>query len=343
MAKAIALLSGGLDSTLAVLVMLKQGIEVTAVTFLTHFGCDISDSSSCSKNPFPAAEKYGFTVKLCHLADKFIEIVKYPVFGHGKNMNPCIDCRILMLREAKDLMEMTGADFIVTGEVVGQRPMSQRRDTLNIIDREAGVKGYVVRPLSARILAVTEPERRGLVKREFLYGFNGRSRKPQMALAEEFDLTDYPAPAGGCLLTEPNFAFRLRELLSMTPDPSQRDLNLLRLGRHFRLSPGCKVVVGRDERENGAIEAVAGTDDCLFMVEDTGSPTALLSGDGSENFIHLAASLCARYSDAKNLPEVEVTVMRGADRFRVAVSPAAKEVVEHYRIERRDQVETSRS
>jgi hypothetical protein len=343
MAKAIALLSGGLDSTLAVLVMLKQGIEVTAVTFLTHFGCDISDSSSCSKDPFPAAEKYGFTVKLCHLADKFTEIVKYPVFGHGKNMNPCIDCRILMLREAKDLREMTGADFIVTGEVVGQRPMSQRRDTLNIIDREAGVKGYVVRPLSARILPATEPERRGLVKRELLYGFNGRSRKPQMALAEELGLTDYPAPAGGCLLTEPNFAFRLRELLSMTPNPSHKDLTLLRLGRHFRLSPASKAVVGRDERENGAIEALGGTEDCLFMVEDTGSPTVLLSGDGAENFIHLAASLCARYSDAKNLPEVEVTVMRGADRFRIAVSPAAKEVVEHYRIERRDQVETSRS
>ncbi|HTR44831.1 MAG TPA: hypothetical protein VMH06_03895 [Thermodesulfovibrionales bacterium] len=342
MAKAIALLSGGLDSTLAVLVLLRQRIEVTAVTFLTHFGCDIGDSSSCSKNPFPAAEKFGFTVKLCHLADKFTEIVKNPVFGHGKNMNPCIDCRILMLREAKELMEMTGADFIATGEVIGQRPMSQRRDTLNVIDREAGLKGCVVRPLSARILAETEPERRGLVKRELLYGFNGRSRKPQMALAEEFGLTDYPAPAGGCLLTEPNFSFRLRELLSMTPEPSQKDLNLLRVGRHFRLSPACKAVVGRDEKENGSLEALAGTEDYLFIVEDTGSPTVLLSGDGSEHFMNLAASFCARYSDAKNLSEVEVTVTRGADRFRVTVSPAAKEVVERYRIERRDQVETSR-
>ena len=338
MAKAITLLSGGLDSTLAVLVMLRQGIEVTAVTFLTHFGCDISDSSSCSKDPFPAAKKYGFTVKLCHLGDKFTEIVKNPAFGHGRNMNPCIDCRILMLREAKELMEMTGADFIVTGEVIGQRPMSQRRDTLNIIDREAGLKGYVVRPLSARVLAETEPERRGLVKRELLYGFNGRSRKPQMALAEEFGLTDYPAPAGGCLLTEPNFSFRLSELLSMTPDPSHRDLTLLRLGRHFRLSPACKAVVGRDEKENGLIEALAGAEDYLFVVEDTGSPTVLLSGDGAAHFVTLAASLCARYSDAKNLPVVEVSVTRGADSFRVAVSPAAKEVVEHYRIERRDKV-----
>ena len=150
MARAIALLSGGLDSTLALLTVLKQGIDVTAVTFLTHFGCDISDSSSCSKNPFPAAEKFGFEVKLCHLADKFIDIVKNPKHGHGKNMNPCIDCRILMLREAKELMSMVGADFIVTGEVLGQRPMSQRRDSFPVIDREAGLVGYVLRPLSAR-------------------------------------------------------------------------------------------------------------------------------------------------------------------------------------------------
>ncbi|MDA8085103.1 MAG: 7-cyano-7-deazaguanine synthase, partial [Nitrospiraceae bacterium] len=136
MPKAIALLSGGLDSTLAILVVKNLGVDVTAVTFLTHFGCDISDTSSCSKNPFPAAEKFGFKVKLCHLAGKFIDIVKKPKFGHGKNMNPCIDCRILMLREAGELMRLTGADFVVTGEVLGQRPMSQRRETFPLIDRE---------------------------------------------------------------------------------------------------------------------------------------------------------------------------------------------------------------
>lgn len=342
MAKAIALLSGGLDSTLAVLVLLRQGIDVTAVTFLTHFGCDISDSSSCSKNPFPAAEKFGFTVKLCHLADKFIEIVRNPVFGHGKNMNPCIDCRILMLREAKDLMEMTGADFIVTGEVLGQRPMSQRRDTLNVIDREAGLKGYVLRPLSAKLFSPTEPEKAGHVDREMLYGFNGRSRKPQMALAKELGLTDYPAPAGGCLLTEPNYTYRLRELLAFTPEPSHKDLNLLRLGRHFRLSPTCKAVVGRDEKENEAIEALAGKEDYVLLVEDFGSPSVLLSGKGSEDFLPLAASFCARYSDAKHLSEVEVSVSRGGDSFRVTVSPAAMDLIENHRIEKRDKAAISR-
>ncbi|HYA32235.1 MAG TPA: hypothetical protein VED67_05690, partial [Thermodesulfovibrionales bacterium] len=311
MAKAIALLSGGLDSTLAILVLLRQGIEVTAVTFLTHFGCDISDSSSCSRNPFPAAEKFGFRVKLCHLADRFIEIVKNPKHGHGRHMNPCIDCRILMLREAKALMEMTGGDFIVTGEVLGQRPMSQRRDTLNIVDREAGLKGYVLRPLSAGLLNETVPERQGLVKREMLYNFSGRSRKPQMALARELGLTDYPAPAGGCLLTEPNYAYRLRELLERNPEPSLDELHLLRVGRHFRLSDTCKAIVGRDERENGVIESFAGEDRYLLKVEGVGSPSVILSGDDAAGFLPLAASLCARYSDAKHLPEVEVTVTKG--------------------------------
>lgn len=351
MAKAIALLSGGLDSTLAILAMLRQGIEVTAVTFLTHFGCDISDSSSCSRNPFPAAEKFGFTVKLCHLSEQFIAIIKNPRFGHGKNMNPCIDCRILMLREAKELMGMTGADFLVTGEVLGQRPMSQRRDTLNVIDREAGLKGYVLRPLSAKLLAVTVPEKEGLVERDLLYSFSGRSRKPQMVLAREWGLTDYPAPAGGCLLTEPNYAHRLRELLTHNPGPSPHELNLLRVGRHFRLSPSCKAIVGREERENKALESFAEREEYLLRVEDVGSPVVLLTGEHSENFILLAASLCARYSDAKHLPEVKVTVGKagkgkgregdtrhglfaGEDVFKVSVTPASNDLIDQYRIEK---------
>jgi hypothetical protein len=359
MVKAVALLSGGLDSTLAILVLLKQGIDITAVTFLTHFGCDISDRSSCSKNPFPAAERFGFKVKLSHLADKFIAIVKNPKYGHGRNMNPCIDCRILMLREARELMGMIGADFMVTGEVLGQRPMSQRRDALNIIDREAGVKGYVLRPLSAKLFDETVPEREGLVKRELLYNFSGRSRKPQMALAKELGLTDYPAPAGGCLLTEPNFSFRLRELLDHTPEPSLTDLNLLRVGRHFRLSPTCKAIVGRDAGENGALESLADAESYLFRVEEAGSPVVLLSGAGPQQFVSLAGSLCARYSDAKHLPEVEVTVTksRGAagrgskgsevnagqgphikgDSFKIIVPPASRELIEEFRIEKRNE------
>ncbi len=355
MAKAVALLSGGLDSTLAIIAMLRQGIDITAVTFLTHFGCDISDSSSCSRNPFPAAGRFGFEVKLSHLSDKFIAIVKNPRYGYGKNMNPCVDCRILMLREAGELMGMIGADFIITGEVLGQRPMSQKRHTLRMIDKEAGLKGCVLRPLSARLMDVTIPEEKGLVKRDMLYDFSGRSRKPQIALAREFGLTDYPAPAGGCLLTEPNYAYRLKELLRHNPDPSFRDLNLLRVGRHFRFSITCKAIVGRDEKENDVIEALSGAEDYLLRVEDVGSPVVLLSGEGSDGFITLAASLCARYSAAKHLSEVEVAVRKGGDAlhvtrygskekidegsgvaraFKINVSPADRKLIEEYRIEK---------
>jgi hypothetical protein len=334
--KAVALYSGGLDSTLAILAVMKQGIEVKAVTFLNHFGCDISDRSSCSKNPFAAAAQFGFEVKLCHLSDKFINIVKNPKFGHGKNMNPCMDCRILMIREAKEFMEMVGADFIITGEVIGQRPMSQRRDALDIVDRETGMRGYILRPLSAKLLKPTIPEQEGLVNRDMLYGFGGRSRKPQMALAAEFGLTDYPAPASGCLLTEPNYSYRLSELLAYDRDPSLDDLNLLRLGRHFRLSRGCKVIVGRDERENNAIVSLLGDHGPFLRVEDHAGPITVIRGDADDREVRLAAALCARYSDARLFPEVQVKVWNRDSGSVITVTPADNVIIDHYKVERKD-------
>jgi tRNA U34 2-thiouridine synthase MnmA/TrmU len=330
-AKAIALLSGGLDSTLAVLLLRRQDIEVTAVTFLMHFGCDMSDSSSCSSDSSSDAARYGFTVKLCHLGDKFTEIVKNPKYGHGRNMNPCIDCRILMLREARALMEMTGADFVSTGEVLGQRPMSQRRDTFPVIDREAGLEGYVLRPLSAKLMKPTVAELRGLVNRELLRDFSGRSRKPQMALAREFGLEEYPPPAGGCLLTDPIFSYRLRELLAHVPDPTVKDLHLLRVGRHFRLPSGRLVVVGRNEAENNALQAIAERDVHLW-VEGYGSPLTVLGADASEDDIMTAAALCARYSSARRLPEVEVTIERNGQIRTVTLPPASDDVIDSLRI-----------
>ncbi len=331
---AVALLSGGLDSTLAILVLLKQNIRVKAITFLTQFGCDITDSSSCSKNPFPAARKFGFEVKLCHLSDKFMEIVKNPKFGHGKNMNPCIDCRILMLKEAKVYMDLIGADFLVTGEVLGQRPMSQRRECFPMIDREAGVEGLVLRPLSAKLMPPTIPELRGLVDRERLYDFKGRTRKPQMALAEELGLDDYPSPAGGCLLTEPTYSTRLRDLLKHNPDPDIRDIHLLRVGRHFRLSPTTKLVVGRNRSENERILSMAHKDDTLLRVPGVGSPVSMLTGVASQTDILVAASITARYSDAKNLSTVRVLIYNiKEDLYNVEVEPAEDSVLEGYRIQ----------
>jgi len=334
--RAVALYSGGLDSTLAILIMMRQGIEVKAVTFLNHFGCDTSDRSSCSKNPFTAAQQFGFEVKLCHLSEKFINIVKNPKFGHGKNMNPCMDCKILMLKEAKVFMEMVGAEFIITGEVLGQRPMSQRRDALDIIDRETGLRGYILRPLTAKLLKPTIPEQKGIVNRELLYGFGGRTRKPQMALAAEFGLKDYPAPAGGCLLTEPNYSYRLSELLSHDKDPRIEDLNLLRIGRHFRLSDTCKVIVGRDESENNALFSILNDKGTFMSVEDHASPITVIRGQANEEIIRTAAALCARYSDGKNLPEVTVRVWHGDHVSTITSQPADKEIIDRYRIERKD-------
>lgn len=332
--KAIALYSGGLDSTLAILVMLRQGVDVTAITFLTHFGCDISDRSSCSKDPFMAAEQFGFRVKLCHLSDKFIEIVKNPKYGHGKNMNPCIDCRILMLKEAKEFMELTGADFIITGEVLGQRPMSQRKETFPLIDREAGLEGYVLRPLTALNLKPTIPEEKGLIKRELFYGFRGRSRKPQMALAKEFGLRDYPSPAGGCLLTDPIYSFRLKELLIHNPDPSIKDINLLRVGRHFRLSSSCKAIVGRDKKENAMIESLAEQGDYLLKVTGYGSPLTILTGVVTEEDLRLASSICARYSDGRSMPFVEVRIEKiGGPVKSTSATPADDNLLNTLRIQ----------
>lgn len=337
--RAVALFSAGLDSTLAVLTVMRQGIRVTAVTFMNHFGCEVSDRSSCSGNPFSAAEKFGFEVKLCHLSDKFIDIVKNPKFGHGRNMNPCMDCRILMLREAREFMDITGASFIITGEVLGQRPMSQRKDALNIIDREAGLKGYVLRPLSAKLLKPTVPEETGIVDRDLLHGFSGRSRKPQMALADEFGLTDYPAPAGGCLLTEPNYSYRLRELLDHDPDPSLADYQLLRIGRHFRLSSGCKVIIGRNRNENETLGKFRDGGGFFLRVPGYGSPLALVAG-GSDGDILTAASMCARYSDARHLPEVVVRVAKTGKEFSLKVPPAEDHVIAGLKIEKNTGRET---
>lgn len=332
MTKAVALYSGGLDSTLAILAMQRQGIEVTAITFLNHFGCDISDRSSCSKDPFAASAKYGFKVKLSHLSDKFLNIVINPKYGHGKNMNPCVDCRILMLKEAKEFMHLIGADFIITGEVLGQRPMSQRRDCFPLVDREAGVKGLVLRPLSARHLKKTIPEEKGLVNREKIYGFTGRSRKPQMELAEEFGLTEYPAPAGGCLLTDPIYSYRLRDLLSHTCNPDYRDINYLRVGRHFRLSPDCKIVVGRNHAENELIKSFADKDTPMLQVIGHGSPVTVILGNATDKAISIAASLCARYSGGKTLPDVTVVVTAANEKTYLKTCSAGEEVIKEYRV-----------
>lgn len=310
---AVALFSGGLDSALAILLMLRQNIEVTALTFMTHFGCDLGDRSSCGSNPFPTAEKFGFNVKLMHLGQKFIDIVENPKFGRGAHMNVCVDCRILMLSEAKAFMEMTNADFLITGEVLGQRPFSQVRDKIHLTEREAGVRGRLLRPLSAKLLPPTEVELSGLVDREQLEAINGRSRKRQLELAKEFGLDDYPSPAGGCLLTDAGYSNRLRDLLAHSEHLSFDDLNLLKVGRHFRLDSRTKVVVGRNADENKLIMGYRRDYHVTLEAPDVGSPITLLIGDATDDNLRKAAIVTARYTSGRDEPQVRVVSRRQAD------------------------------
>jgi tRNA(Ile)-lysidine synthase TilS/MesJ len=330
--KAVALYSGGLDSTLAILQMMKYGVEVEAITFMTHFGCDATDSSSCGSDPFPAAQKFGFKVKLAHLGQKFIDIVKNPRYGHGKNMNPCIDCRLTMIGEVKHYLDMIGGDFVITGEVLGQRPMSQRRFTLDLIARECGLDGRLVRPLSGRLLPPTIPEKEGLIKREWLLDIEGRSRKRQMELTKEFGLTTYPSPASGCLLTDKRYSDRLRDLLRYKPDSDFNDLNLLRVGRHFRLDPGAKLVVGRDEAENNIIDSLRLDNDVLIEAIDFKSPVGLLRGESTPEKVERAASIVARYSDGKNEPQLNISHRTLTFSGTLETSPAPDSLLEQVRI-----------
>jgi tRNA-specific 2-thiouridylase len=329
---AIALFSGGLDSALAVLLLLRQNVEVTALTFMTAFGCDLSDRSSCGHNPFPAAERFGFRVKLMNLGQDYVEMVRRPRFGHGKNMNPCVDCRIHMLRQARDYMELAGADFIVTGEVMGQRPFSQVKSKLALTAREADVEGLLLRPLSARLLPPTLPETRGWVDRERLMGIRGRSRKPQMELARKLGLEDYPNPASGCLLTDPEYSARLRDLFRFTEIVGLTDLNLLRVGRQFRLSDACKAIVGRDETDNARLLAAARDGLVTLEVRDCGSPITVLAGAPGAEDVRRAAELTARYSDHKREPLVRVTVSREGKETEMVVMPAPDPLCRSLRI-----------
>jgi tRNA-specific 2-thiouridylase len=323
-AKAVALYSGGLDSTLAILQMMKFGVEVEAISFLTHFGCDATDSSSCGSDPYPAAQKFGFKVKLAHLGQKFVDIVRNPRFGHGKNMNPCIDCRLIMLEEARHYLEMSGGDFVITGEVLGQRPMSQRRFAIDLIARNSGLAGRLVRPLSGRLLPPTVPEKEGLIKRDWLLDIQGRSRKRQMELAAGFGLTDYPNPASGCLLTDKNYSNRLRDLMTHKPDLDFNDLNLLRVGRHFRLGPATKLVVGRKESENLTIESLCQIGDIIFEATDFKSPLGLLRGESDEELTNITASIVARYCDGKREALLRVE-MRNKDQITILETPPASD------------------
>jgi hypothetical protein len=275
---------------------MDQGIEVEALNFVTPFCTCNRGGEGCVARR--AADEAGIPCKTISVTDELFEVIKNPRHGYGSQMNPCLDCRTLMFSKARQHMEETGAAFVFTGEVLGQRPMSQHHRAMRIIERESGLEGRLLRPLSARLLEPTVPEREGVVDRDQLLAIEGRSRRPQMTLAEEWGISDYPCPAGGCRLTDPGFARRMRDLVRFRPDFDLKDVLLLRVGRHFRISPWAKAVAGRDEGENQAILMWKGDGDILFEVAGCGSPVTLLRGRAGEDEILLAAAITARYSDA---------------------------------------------
>ena len=303
--KAIALLSGGLDSTLAAKIVMEQEIELEALNFLTVFCTCTNRGETCLASQ-KAVNALGIPLKVFNVSDEYLNTIKNPKHGYGSNMNPCIDCRIFMLKKTKVYMEEAGASFIVTGEVLGQRPMSQRRDAMRLIEKEAGLEGYILRPLSAKFLPVTIPEKEGWINRETLLDIQGRSRKPQMKLADHYGIRDYPCPAGGCLLTDPGFARRIKDLMDHKSDFSLNDVHLLKIGRHFRLSPHLKLVVGRNEEDNRKIQTFAQEEDILLKVLHHPGPLSLLRGEPNGTEIEKAASITVRYSKAKDLKSTEV-------------------------------------
>jgi tRNA U34 2-thiouridine synthase MnmA/TrmU len=302
--KALILLSGGLDSTLALHLIREQVIELVALNFTSPF-CMCNKKGGCAHSVLAVAGQLSVNLVSIDNTAEMLECVKQPKHGYGANMNPCLDCRIIMFKKARRFMEECGASFIITGEVLSQRPMSQKRHQFKLIERESGLEGLVLRPLSAGRLEETVAEKMGWVDRNRLLRIAGRGRKEQFALAGQFGIQDYPCPAGGCLLTDPNFCRRLKDLMTYKPDFNLSDIQLLKLGRHFRISPACKLIVGRNEGENNTLIGLGMNTDLIFMPsEGMAGPTALGSGNFSQEDKQTAAAIVKRYCDRREEPVI---------------------------------------
>jgi tRNA-uridine 2-sulfurtransferase len=328
--KAIAMISGGLDSSIALHHVKQLGFDVKAVNFYTGFcitethrriGGRPKDGSIPKNEPLHAAAEAETEVEFVDVSDEYVDVVTNPKYGYGANMNPCVDCRIFMMKKAKEIMEEEGAEFVFTGEVLGQRPKSQRRDTLRIIERESGLEGRLLRPLSGKFLPPTRAEEAGLIRREDLLDLKGRGRKEQIRIADEMGLLDYPQPAGGCcFLTDESYSKRFKDLIDHKADRryTKDDIVLLSAGRHFRLGPSEKLIVSRTEGENALLERYR---DGRWHVEAVGflGPAALCEGEPDETARRLASQIVARYGKGKDAPEVTVRWTRGDARQDLTV------------------------
>lgn len=336
--KAVVLLSGGLDSALAAKVLADQGVEVHGVHFNTGFCVAETRSRTARPEDDPerfvnraqsAGRNFRFPVREVDISSEFLDMVLNPPHGYGSNVNPCIDCRILMLRKSAEIMREIGAEMVATGEVIGQRPMSQHRGAMNVVEREAGLEGRLLRPLSAHRMTPTVPEAEGRVDRSRLLGLWGRGRKAQMALAREAGFTEFVAPGGGCcFLTDANFARRFRDRLAHRGGGrlGWEDMELLKVGRQLRLGPSLRLVVGRHEAENNYLERFA-PGRARFEACDAMGPLALADeGLPTPEEELLCASILARYGDGRNLASVRVEVRVGGEEPRILeVAPFSDE------------------
>ncbi|NQT28512.1 MAG: hypothetical protein HQ570_02830 [Candidatus Omnitrophica bacterium] len=328
--KAIALFSGGLDSTLAIKIITEQGVDVVALNFFTPFCC-CERSKGCGSLIKEMADQLGVKLKMVYLGQEYLDMIKNPDHGYGKNLNPCIDCRIFKFKRAKEVMLEEGASFVITGEVLGQRPMSQHRQALRTIERETGLEGLVLRPLSAKLFSPTLAEEQGWVKREDLLNISGRTRKPQIRLASNWGIKNYPCPAGGCLLTDSNFCQRLKDLLKHE-EVNINNAELLKLGRHFRLGPKFKLIVGRDEKENQKILNLAQQGDFCFESRDLPGPTGIGRGQLDESIKILSAQIIARYTSQEEKVDVLVKTISQPQQEVLSVKAIGEEKIKKYMI-----------
>ncbi|HEY3275253.1 MAG TPA: hypothetical protein VGJ94_01430 [Syntrophorhabdaceae bacterium] len=313
--KAISLISGGLDSILSTKLIMEQGIEVVGFHFTSPFASK-RDKEKGAMAVKTAAE-LGIELLTRHKGEDYFDVLLHPKHGYGKNMNPCIDCRIYMLRITAAVMEETGASFVVTGEVLGQRPMSQRRETMRQIEVESGLEGLIVRPLCAQCFTPTIPEQEGILDRSKLLSITGRGRTPQYGLAQKYNLTSFSKPGGGCLLTDPIFAARFKEFISMEKTFGILDIDLLTLGRHFRLREDVKLIVGRDEEENERLRSLCAPPYLFFSPEGFKGPEAVLKGPHDGEIIRLVANIIGFYAKYK-APKISVVAGKvGTETYTV--------------------------
>lgn len=331
--RAIALFSGGLDSTLAIRLMQVQGIDIQAIHFTSPF-FGVSPDADCGKyDARRAAERIGVPLVIQNLGEEYLEMLRRPRHGYGKAINPCIDCHAYFLRKAKEFMLSSGADFVVTGEVLGQRPMSQRRDALAIVERDGELAGLLLRPLSAKLLPKTIPELEGWVDREKLPCIKGRSRKMQAQLAAELGVKEYPNPAGGCLLTETSYSSKVRDIFAHFEKLNARDFRLLRIGRHFRLDAETRLIIGRDNTENELLFASIGEGETAFRWDEGGGPLGLLIGAATDEALQAAGRILLRYTRCdKNASARLLVVSDNNGKTFSCPNVFAAEDVERFRI-----------